>query len=64
MGKQSMNFDSINDSCQSITSLAGEFETTIDAASAAADKISYPAWEGEASENFQSEFKNLVDKLT
>ena len=63
MGTQSINFDSISDSCNTITSLAGKFESTIDASSAATDKVCYPAWEGEASENFHSELKNLVDKL-
>jgi len=60
---QSLDFGKIKDSCSNLTSLAGNFDSTIDVAEAAISKIKTPAWEGKASEAFRDKINALVENL-
>lgn len=63
MGAQSLNFDSIQESCNQLTTLAGNFSDTIDSTNAAIAKITNPTWEGKAATAYTEKIKTLVNNL-
>lgn len=63
MGQQSINFDSIENSCRNLTTLATSLDKTSDTVNTAISKIAHPAWEGDAANHFRSELQKLADNL-